>query len=162
GYAGRGLPLEDLVAEGNLGLLRAVERFDPDRGTRFSTYASYWVREAIQRALANTARTIRLPAYLAALLVKWRRAAARLPEGPGRAPTQEEVAGRLGLPEARLNLLKEAVRVYNSAPPSDHAESGFSLDEMVVDGNTRTPDTEVAEADDLRHALGLLEKLDRR
>src|SRR5262250_1763238 len=74
GYAGRGLPLEDLVAEGNLGLLRAVEGFDPGRGTRFSTYASYWVRESIQRALANTARTIRLPAYLVALLAKWRRA----------------------------------------------------------------------------------------
>src|SRR5215468_9475614 len=58
GYAGRGLPLEDLVAEGNLGLLRAVEGFDPDRGTRFSTYAGYWIKEAIQRALANTARTI--------------------------------------------------------------------------------------------------------
>src|SRR5262245_53001969 len=114
GYAGRGLPLEDLVAEGNLGLLRAVEGFDPDRGTRFSTYASYWVREAIQRALVNTVRTIRLPAYMVALLAGWRRASARLQEELGRPPTQEEIARRLGLPEARLNILKEAVRVYNS------------------------------------------------
>src|SRR5262249_40208042 len=67
GYAGGGLPLEDLVGEGNLGLLRAVEGFDPGRGTRFSTYASYWVREAIQRALVNPARTIRIPAYVVAL-----------------------------------------------------------------------------------------------
>src|SRR5262252_3220428 len=68
GYAGRGLPMEDLVAEGNLGLLRAVKGFDPDRGTRFSTYASYWIKQSIQRALVNTAKTIRIPAYTAALL----------------------------------------------------------------------------------------------
>src|SRR5262245_16221373 len=151
GYAGRGLPLEDLVAEGNLGLLRAAEGFDPGRGTRFSTYASYWVRQSIQRALVNTARTIRLPAYLAALLARWRRASTRLQEELGRPPTQEEIARSLGLPEAKLSILQKAIRVYSPAPPPDHAESGCSLDEMVVDGNTKTPDTEMVEADDLHH-----------
>jgi len=162
GYAGRGLPLEDLVAEGNLGLLRAVEGFDPDRGTRFSTYAGYWIKQSIQRALARTARAIRLPASVAALLARWRRASTRLQEELGRPPTQEEIARSLNLPRKKLNSIKEAIRVSNSAPPSDHAESGFSLDEMLVDGNTRTPDTEMVEADDLHHVLDLLKKMDTR
>src|SRR5262249_11144357 len=162
GYAGRGLPLEDLVAEGNLGLLRAVEGFEPSRGTRFSTYAGYWVRESIHRALAHTARTIRIPASVAALLARWRRASTRLQEELGRPPTQEEIARRLGLPETKLSIIKKAIRVCNPAPPSDHAEWGLSLDEMIVDGNTRPPDREVAEADDLHHVLDLLEKMDER
>src|SRR5262245_56527873 len=162
GYAGRGLPLEDLVAEGNLGLLRAVEGFDPSRGTRFSTYAGYWIKQSIRRALARTARTIRLPASVAALLARWRRASTKLQEELARPPTQQEVARSLNLPRKKLNGLNKAIRVYNLAPPSDHAESGCSLDEMVRDGNTRTPDTEAAEADDLHRVLGLLEKMDER
>src|SRR5215468_7420893 len=73
-YAGRGLVLDDLIGEGNLGLIRAAEEFDPGFGTRFSTYASYWIKEAIYRALINTTATIRLPAHMVSLLTKWRRA----------------------------------------------------------------------------------------
>jgi RNA polymerase primary sigma factor len=87
-YAGRGLPLPDLIAEGNLGLLRAVERYDPGKGTRFSTYASHWIKESIRRGLVNTARTVRLPAYMEILLSKWRRAA-QLREGRRVAPRDE-------------------------------------------------------------------------
>ena len=78
GYTGKGLSLQDLIEEGNLGLLRAVEGFDPAVGTRFSTYASYWIKQSIKRALVNTAKTIRIPAYMVELLSKWRRATARL------------------------------------------------------------------------------------
>jgi RNA polymerase primary sigma factor len=78
GYAGKGLGLQDLIEEGNLGLLRAVEGFDPAMGTRFSTYASYWIKQSIKRALINSAKTIRIPAYMVELLSKWRRATARL------------------------------------------------------------------------------------
>ena len=80
GYSGKGLPLQDLIEEGNLGLLRAVEGFDPDMNTRFSTYASYWIKQSIKRALVNTAKTIRVPAYMVELLSKWRRASAKLSE----------------------------------------------------------------------------------
>jgi RNA polymerase primary sigma factor len=98
-YVGKGLGLQDLIEEGNLGLLRAVEGFNPDMETRFSTYASYWIKQSIKRALVNTAKTIRIPAYMVELLAKWRRASAKLQEKLGRAPTQEEVASDLDLPK---------------------------------------------------------------
>ncbi|MEM9587578.1 MAG: sigma-70 family RNA polymerase sigma factor, partial [Planctomycetota bacterium] len=84
GYTGKGLGLQDLIEEGNLGLLRAVEGFDPNVGTRFSTYASYWIKQSIKRALINSAKTIRIPAYMVELLSKWRRATARLSDELGR------------------------------------------------------------------------------
>src|ERR687883_630136 len=162
GYTGKGLSLQDLIEEGNLGLLRAVEGFDPSMNTRFSTYASYWIKQSIKRALVNTAKTIRIPAYMVELLAKWRRATARLQDELGRPPTHEEVAKTLGLPKKKLNIIKKAIRVYNSAPQSDQAESGWSLDEMLMDGHAKTPDTEMVEADDLKHVLELLDKMDKR
>ena len=96
GYTGKGLGLQDLIEEGNLGLLRAVEGFDPAMGTRFSTYASYWIKQSIKCALINTAKTIRIPAYMVELLSKWRRATIRLTEELGRTPTPEEIGRVLG------------------------------------------------------------------
>jgi RNA polymerase primary sigma factor len=161
-YTGKGLGLQDLIEEGNLGLLRAVEGFDPAMNTRFSTYASYWIKQSIKRALVNTAKTIRIPAYMVEFLAKWRRATSKLQEEFGRAPTQEEVARHLDLPRKKLNIIKKAIRVYNSAPQNDQPESGWSLDEMLMDAHTKTPDTEMVEADDLHHVLDLLGKMDKR
>src|SRR6516162_6001826 len=131
GYTGKGLALQDLIEEGNLGLLRAVEGFDPTMNTRFSTYASYWIKQSIKRALVNTAKTIRIPAYMVELLAKWRRATNKLQDELDRAPTHEEVARHLGLPKKKLNIIKKAIRVYNSAPQTDQPETGWSIDEMV-------------------------------
>ena len=161
-YTGKGLGLQDLIEEGNLGLLRAVEGFDPGMNTRFSTYASYWIKQSIKRALVNTAKTIRIPAYMVELLAKWRRASAKLQEELGRAPTQEEIAKSLDLPKKKLNIIKKAIRVYNSAPQSDQTDSGWSLDEMLMDGNTKSPDLEMSDSDDLHQVLDLLEKMDKR
>src|SRR5213080_3015879 len=121
-YTGKGLALQDLIEEGNLGLLRAVEGFDPSMNTRFSTYASYWIKQSIKRAIVNTGKTIRLPAYMVELMAKWRRASARLQEELGRAPTQEEIAKSLDLPKKKMNIIKKAIRVYNSAPQTDQPE----------------------------------------
>src|SRR5438552_13384899 len=162
GYAGKGLALQDLIEEGNLGLLRAVEGFDPSMNTRFSTYASYWIKQSIKRALVNTAKTIRIPAYMVELLAKWRRATSKLQEELGRPPTQEEVAKSLDLPKKKLNIIKKAIRVYNSAPQSDHAESGFSLDAMIIAANTTPPHTELAEPAAPHHPPALPQTLATR
>ena len=90
-YAGRGMGLEDLIGEGNLGLIRAAEEYDPRFGTRFSTYASYWIKQAIRHALINTTTTIRLPAHMYGLLTRWRRAERSLCRERGSAPSFEEV-----------------------------------------------------------------------
>src|SRR5213083_123843 len=114
-YTGKGLGLQDLIEEGNLGLLRAVEGFDPNMNTRFSTYASFWIKQSIKRALVNTARTVRVPAYMVELLAKWKRTTAELQEELGRVPTQQEVAGRLGLPARKLKIIQKAIRIHGAA-----------------------------------------------
>jgi RNA polymerase primary sigma factor len=162
GYTGKGLALQDLIEEGNLGLLRAVEGFDPAVGTRFSTYASYWIKQSIKRALINTAKTIRIPAYMVELLSKWRRASSRLTEELGRVPTPEEIARVLGLPRKKLPIIKKAIRIYNSTPQTDQAETGWSLSEMVMDERAKSPELEMVEGDDVIHVLRLLETMEPR
>jgi RNA polymerase primary sigma factor len=162
GYVGKGLSLQDLIEEGNLGLLRAVEGFDPQVGSRFSTYASYWIKQSIKRALINSSKTIRIPAYMVELLSKWRRASARLTEELGRTPTAEEVARVLGLPRKKLPIIKKAIQIYHSTPQSDQSESGWSLGEIVMDERRKGPEEELLEEDVLNTALELLEMLDPR
>lgn len=162
GYTGKGLGLQDLIEEGNLGLLRAVEGFDPAMGTRFSTYASYWIKQSIKRALINTAKTIRIPAYMVELLSKWRRASTRLAEELGRTPTPEEIARVLGLPCKKLPIIKKAIRIYNLTPQTDQAEAGWSLGEMVMDDRARPPEDDLIEHDNLTHVLRRLDTMDQR
>ena len=162
GYTGKGLGLQDLIEEGNLGLLRAVEGFDPAMGTRFSTYASYWIKQSIKRALINTAKTIRIPAYMVELLSKWRRASIRLAEELGRTPTPEEIGRVLGLPRKKLPIIKKAIRIYTSTPQTDQAEAGWSLSEMVMDDRAKSPEQEMVEGDDLTHVMGQLQTMDPR
>ena len=162
GYTGKGLSLQDLIEEGNLGLLRAVEGFDPNMGTRFSTYASYWIKQSIKRALINSAKTIRIPAYMVELLSKWRRASARLTEELGRTPTPEEVARVLGLQKKKLPIIKKAIRIYNSTPQTDQTEAGWSLGEMIMDERLKSPEDELVDSDNLVHVMQMLGSMDTR
>ena len=162
GYTGKGLSLQDLIEEGNLGLLRAVEGFDPAMGTRFSTYASYWIKQSIKRALINSAKTIRIPAYMVELLSKWRRASSRLAEELGRTPTPEEVARVLGLPKKKLPIVKKAIKIYNSTPQTDQSEAGWSLGDMVMDERMKTPEDELVEHDVLDHVRRMMKTMDTR
>ncbi|MFK7818427.1 MAG: RNA polymerase sigma factor RpoD/SigA [Planctomycetaceae bacterium] len=162
GYTGKGLPLQDLIEEGNLGLLRAVEGFDPDMNTRFSTYASYWIKQSIKRALVNSAKTIRIPAYMVELLSKWRRATARLTEELKRTPTPEEIAKDLGISKRKLKIVKKAIQLYNSTPQSDQNESGWSLGDIVPDDRGKGPEAELIENDNLVHVYKMLDEMDPR
>lgn len=162
GYTGKGLGLQDLIEEGNLGLLRAVEGFDPEMGTRFSTYASYWIKQSIKRALINSAKTIRIPAYMVELLSKWRRATVRLTDELRRNPTPEEVARLLGLPKRKLPIIKKAIQIYNSTPQTDQSDSGWSLGEMVMDERMRSPEDELLENDIMKEIKNMMHEMDER
>jgi RNA polymerase primary sigma factor len=131
-------------------------------GTRFSTYASYWIKQSIKRALINSAKTIRIPAYMVELLSKWRRASARLTEELGRTPTPEEVARVLGLAKKKLPIIKKAIRIYNSTPHTDQAEAGWTLGEMVMDERLKNPEDELLENDAMKHVMEMLQTMDTR
>jgi RNA polymerase primary sigma factor len=161
-YTGKGLPLQDLIEEGNLGLLRAVEGFDPDMNTRFSTYASYWIKQSIKRSLINSAKTIRIPAYMVELLTKWRRATAKLDDELGRPPTQEEVAKELGLPKKKLSIVRAAIQLYNTTPQTDDDEGGWTMSDMVADDKAKAPDDELLDTDNLKHVFRMLDTMEPR
>jgi RNA polymerase primary sigma factor len=157
-YVGRGLALDDLIAEGNLGLLRSVEAFDPSLRIRFSTYASYWIKQSMKRAVINTASTVRVPAHAVELMVKWRRAAVTLQEELGRAPSEEEVAGRLGLSVRKLNIVRKALRIYGATRLQEEGSEGFPSLPAGGDG----PDVRLGGAEEMLRVLRLLDQLTER
>ena len=157
-YQGRGLPLPDLIAEGNLGLIRAVEKFRWDRGTRFSTYATWWIRQAIQRALANQARLIRLPVHVEAFLGKYKRTRDRLTQERGKPPELAEVAAELRVTVKDLEALDEAARMPLSLEtPVGGEGEGIQLKDVVRD---REDPGAAAVADVLRRQENVQELLD--
>src|SRR6516225_5370353 len=163
GYLGKGLCLEDLIEEGNLGLMRAVEGFDGMMDTRFSTYASYWIKQSIRRAVMNNGKPIRLPAYMVSLLAKWKRVTNGLTERLGRPPTPDEVGKALRLSKKKVGIVTKAIQVNNLTPHSENTEDdGFALDDVLTDDRSKAPDALLIEADDLERIFTRLEELDER
>jgi RNA polymerase primary sigma factor len=138
-YEGIGLPLLDLISEGNIGLMKAVERFDPAKGGKLSTYGSWWIKQSIKRALANQSKTIRLPVHLVDKISKMRRTAMKLQEELGHEPTDEELADEMGMTAARVRQMRQAaIRPASlDAPIGDDDSNNFS--DVVQDENATSP-----------------------
>lgn len=156
-FEGYGLPLLDLISEGNLGLMNAVERFDPDRGAKLSSYAVFWIRQSIRRALANHSRTIRLPVHVHDKLVRVRRSALKLQEALGREPTEEELSAEAGLPAGKIRQFREASHAMVSLDAPLGEDDTNCVAEIVADESTTLPGDQM----DDRAALAQVDELMR-
>jgi RNA polymerase sigma factor (sigma-70 family) len=161
----RGLPLTDLIEEGNIGLMKAVEGFNPDMGARFSTYGTWWIKQGIKRALINAVQPIHIPAYMVELIAKWKRASRDLEEELGRTPNIQELAERMELPAKKVRIIHKAVRAFQR-PPQTGGNGGDgeapTLAEMLSDDKSMSPDERVLIDDDLAAIAILLDVIDDR
>jgi RNA polymerase primary sigma factor len=161
-YQGMGLPLLDLINEGNIGLMKGVQRFDPRKGAKLSSYAAWWIKQAIRRALSNTSKTIRLPVHVVDKMAHIRKAEARLHESLDREPTDEEVAADLGLNARRVRQYREASRAPVSLDSPISTDDSTAISEHVADASAVAPFEELVKNND--HALmqEVLATLDKR
>ena len=161
-YANLGLPLLDLISEGNIGLTKAVERFNPTKGAKLSTYAMWWIKQSIKRALANQSKTIRLPVHLVDKVAKVRRVSLQMSDELGREPTNDELGEEIGIPSDKVARLKSVgIRPASlDAPIGDDDSTKFG--EMIGDEEAQTP-FELLRDKNLRGEVdGLIEVLDGR
>ncbi len=160
-YEGHGLAIDDLIGEGNLGLIRAAAEFDPRFNVRFSTYAAHWIKQAIRHALTNTTATIRLPSHMVGLIAKWRRTERQLRRDLSDDPTPEQIADCLGLTEAQRDMIDRAFRAQRLRHEGGEEGDAWTPDE-AADPREYGPDLSLQTADEHRLLLRRLERLDER
>ena len=161
-YTKSRMPLGDLIEEGNLGLIRAVEGYDPSQGTRFSTYASWWIKQAIKRSLINGVQPIHIPAYMVEMIAKWRQARDEFVEKEGCDPSLAELAKFMKLPERKIRIIRRAVKAFTSPTQSAEFDSGFSLSELLADQKTPQPDAAMFSASESSMLRRCLDEIDER
>ena len=164
-FGNRGMSLGDLIEEGNLGLLRAVDYFDPDRGTRFSTYAAWWIKQSIKRALLENTQPVHIPTYMVNLINHWRHTATELENKLGRMPEIEEMADIMKLPLKKANIINRIVKVLSSATDNiDADDSGeeHSLEATLEDHNAGQPEDELVADEEKAKVLKLLDEIEPR
>jgi RNA polymerase sigma factor (sigma-70 family) len=164
-YGGRGMSLGDLIEEGNLGLIKAVDYFDPDRGTRFSTYAAWWIKQSIKRALLENVQPVHVPTYMVALISQWRHTAAEVEGRIGRKLALEEMADLMHLPVRKAKIIHRIVEVLGSTGESlgaDDQDESQILESTLEDENVGRPEDSLVEDEEKAKALRLLDELDER
>ncbi len=161
-YEPLGLPLLDLIEEGNLGLMKGVERYDSSKGAKLSTYAAWWIKQSIMRALANKGKMIRIPVYMQEKVNSYKKKVAALGQKLGRTPTNREISEKLGITREEIDYLKEVARVPSSLDASIDREGESRLSDLVQDTDLVPPDQAVDTADLHRDLLALLEELPDR
>jgi RNA polymerase primary sigma factor len=161
-YANYGMPIMDLISEGNIGLMKAVERFDPEKGGKLSTYAAWWIKQSIKRALANQSKTIRLPVHMVDKIAKMRRIAAMLTEALGREPTDEELAEETGIPRRKLSMLRQASQRPTSLDSQINDGESTEYGEIIADERAEDPLDALTDKNLQGEIGGLLDVLDER
>jgi RNA polymerase primary sigma factor len=161
-YSSYGLPVTDLISEGNIGLMKAVERFDPNRGGKLSTYAAWWIKQSIKRALANQSKTIRLPVHMVDKIAKVRRIGLLLAEALGREPTDQELAEEVGLPRHKLAMIKLASQRPTSLDSPVNEGEATEYGEVIGDERATSPLDALADKNMFGELDGLLDLLDER
>ncbi len=161
-YVKRGVPLNDLINEGNLGLIRAVEGFDPDQNTRFSTYASWWIKQSIKRSLINSDKPVHIPAYMVEMISRFREAREQFIETEGRAPTPAELAEIMEMPESKVLHIRNAVKAVSTPTPVNDGAEGQGISEALTDDRTPAPEEAMLNEADAAALESILDELDER
>ena len=161
-YANYGMPVTDLISEGNIGLMKAVERFDPDKGGKLSTYAAWWIKQSIKRALANQSKTIRLPVHMVDKIAKMRRISTMLTEVMGREPTDEELSDEIGVPRRKLAMLRQASHRPTSLDSPINEGESTEFGEVISDERAVNPLDSLSDKNLHGELDGLLSLLDER